>query len=388
MTTMVKAFPTLYGRSSTGKIKVWKIEVKEKGNEYHITSTHGYEGMKMAVSKPVIVTKGKNIGKKNETSPKEQAIFDAQSKWDKKNKTGYETSKSLLKQTQLILPMLAYKFQDRKHNVTFPKVALQPKLNGVRCVGNINKGDVVLYSRLGNAFNNLDHIENELGSLITCDAPNFYFDGELYAHGEPLEKIVAMCKKDKKPTKEELKIIEKLEYHIYDCFDITSEETMNTGFEERYKTLQKLFGKKKYKNLELVKTHFNIKDEASVLKHHKSYVAKKYEGVMVRNSEASYKLNNRSKDLLKYKEFLDTECIITGFHDGKGREKGAVVWECRMPDSDNVFSVRPQGSMDDRKKAFKTADKQIGKLLTVQYAEMTSDGIPRHGVGLVIRDYE
>ena len=74
--------------------------------------------------------------------------------------------------------------------------------------------------------------------------------------------------------------------------------------------------------------------------------------VMVRNSEASYKLNNRSKDLLKYKEFLDTECIITEFHDGKGREKGAVVWECRMPDSDNVFSVRPQGSMDDRKKAF------------------------------------
>ena len=46
------------------------------------------------------------------------------------------------------------------------------------------------------------HIENELVSLITCDAPNFYFDGELYAHGEPLEKIVAMCKKDKKPTKE------------------------------------------------------------------------------------------------------------------------------------------------------------------------------------------
>jgi ATP-dependent DNA ligase len=44
--------------------------------------------------------------------------------------------------------------------------------------------------------------------------------------------------------------------------------------------------------------------------------------------------------------------------------------------------------MDDRKKAFKTADKQIGKLLTVQYAEMTSDGVPRHGVGIVIRDYE
>ena len=65
MTTMVKvkAFPTLYGKASTGKIKVWKIEVKEKGNEYHITSTHGYEGMKMAVSKPVIVTKGKNIEK-------------------------------------------------------------------------------------------------------------------------------------------------------------------------------------------------------------------------------------------------------------------------------------------------------------------------------------
>ena len=30
MTTMVKAFPTLYGKASTGKIKVWKIEVKEK----------------------------------------------------------------------------------------------------------------------------------------------------------------------------------------------------------------------------------------------------------------------------------------------------------------------------------------------------------------------
>ena len=77
-----------------------------------------------------------------------------------KNKTGYETSKFLLKQTQLILPMLAYKFKIGSIMLNF-QVA-QPKLNGVRCIGNINKGDVVLYSRLGNAFNNLDHIENEL----------------------------------------------------------------------------------------------------------------------------------------------------------------------------------------------------------------------------------
>ena len=66
-------FPLLYGKpSNSDKIKTWKVIVSEKDNIGIITRKHGYENFKIQESEKQIL-KGKNIGRKNETTPLQQA---------------------------------------------------------------------------------------------------------------------------------------------------------------------------------------------------------------------------------------------------------------------------------------------------------------------------
>ena len=90
-------FPTLYGKSKTGKTQVWQIEVIKQGGgpaaagggeTALIRVTYGYEDGKQVVNEKEI-TKGKNLGKKNETTPHEQALLEAQSTWEGKIDGGY-----------------------------------------------------------------------------------------------------------------------------------------------------------------------------------------------------------------------------------------------------------------------------------------------------------
>ena len=73
------ALPTLYAKSKTGKDQVWNIEV--------IRTSYGYKDGAITVNEKT-VDKGKNIGKKNETTPEQQAAAEARSLWDKKKTTG------------------------------------------------------------------------------------------------------------------------------------------------------------------------------------------------------------------------------------------------------------------------------------------------------------
>ena len=88
----MKTFPTLYKKSSTGAIWYWLISVLETPNSgkfYDIEIEHGV----IRTSSPQItsdtITKGKNVGKKNETSIFQQAEAEAQAKWEKQKKKGF-----------------------------------------------------------------------------------------------------------------------------------------------------------------------------------------------------------------------------------------------------------------------------------------------------------
>jgi DNA ligase-1 len=108
---------------------------------------------------------------------------------------------------------------------------------------------------------------------------------------------------------------------------------------------------------------------------------------MLRNMDGSYRCNYRSYDLQKYKEFIEEEYEICGFREAEGRDKGTVVWLCRLPDeSGSVFSVRPRGTLDMRRYWFLKGDDYIGKQLTVIYQELSEMGIPRFPVGKCIRE--
>ena len=79
-------FPTLHSTYSTGKSMMWSIQVTERDGCGVIETTRGFTDGKKQINEKVI-SEGKNIGKKNETSVEEQTVLVCDKTWkDKKEK--------------------------------------------------------------------------------------------------------------------------------------------------------------------------------------------------------------------------------------------------------------------------------------------------------------
>ena len=184
---------------------------------------------------------------------------------------------------------------------------------------------------------------------------NFYLDGELYTNDLSFEEISGLSRKlEGGLTEEEEKKIDLIHYYVYDCFDL---DNMELTFKERYAILKSL---PKVKYVNIVET-YNAKNKEEVREFQKKFVEEGYEGTMLRNYDSTYQLNKRTKDLQKYKDFMEDEFKIIGFTDGEGSEKGQVIWKCVTKDG-KEFNVVPIGTRSHRKKLFKEAEKKIGKI--------------------------
>jgi DNA ligase-1 len=402
-------FPALQGIASTGKIKVWSIRVIDENGSGVIETTHGYADGKMQVTRK-IVSVGKNIGKKNETTPIQQAISEASATFLKKKESDYtlinggvssqnndiardedknnaddddddeEDEKKERKGARsaditIPSPMLAHDYTKRGHNMKFPCYT-QRKYDGVRCLGVPGIG---LFSRLRKAFPHMEHILNELKGIPST----IVLDGELYCKELTFQEIVGLVKKVTLTDADILKQYH-IKYHVYDMINLAdTTETYTT----RYQTLQMLFDKYPFQHLKLVKTDM-CADDGQMKQFHSEYIADGFEGVILRNMDGLYK-QSRSADLQKYKEFFDAEYEIVGSTEGMGLEAGCVIWICKT-DTGGVFNVRPRGSREERQQLYQDGARYVGKMLTVRYQELTSsvERVPRFGVGIAIRDYE
>lgn len=399
-------FPTLFGSASTGKRKVYNIKVVEKrtasGATYGtIVKEYGYEDGKKQINEKDIY-EGKNIGRSNETSPLQQAISEARNSWQKKRSEGYAPAegeegaadddseegsevaggrhKAIAEDVPA--PMLAHDFNKRGHNIKFP-CYVQRKYDGTRCVAvpsivtnsaGQSERHCGLFSRNRKAYPNLEHIKAELAVL----PPSLILDGELYSDELTFQDIVGMVKRETLKAGDDVKQL-KVQFHVYDIIS-------DAPYEERLGRLQALMAAYKFKYIKLVKTEVAAAPQ-DVKRLHAAYVAEGYEGIMLRNSAGLYKVGNRSADLQKYKEFLDTEYPVVGFKEGEGAEAGCVIWLCRTPEG-REFACRPRGTREDRQALFADGASYVGKPLTVRYQELTDEGLPRFPVGIAFRDYE
>ena len=394
MSSSFPIFPVLFGESSLGKRKMWSVSVAERDGTGVITVTHGYEDGKKVVNDRV-VTAGKNLGKKNATTPVTQAISEAESLWNKKRDAGYAATAGAgeaaattttaaatapisggagaetTSTAAVPLPMLAQDYNKRAKNMSFPCLA-QRKLDGVRCVAISGRG---LFSRNGKASSpHLTHIVAEINRLPVGTT----LDGELYSDDLTFQEIVGLVKKGTLKTGDAEKMA-KIHLCVYD----TIRDGTNA---DRNAWLQTLFTSNSFSALRLLPSvACGSLDDVKTL--HAQYVAEGYEGLILRNLTGLYKVGHRSTDLQKYKEFMDSEYPVISFKEGDGVEKGCVIWVCRTPKGQE-FAVRPRGTHEERIEAFKAGASRIGQSLTVRYQELTTDGIPRFPVGMAFRDYE
>ena len=399
-TDSIPTFETLYGTSTLGKTKVWMIQVAALKNDANetvggcIRTTYGYDGGAMQTQERR-VTVGKNIGKKNETTPLEQAIREARADWTKKREeyapsaTSATTSAAAEEKTEekqkttralpltkakaidaeVPAPMLAHPFDKRGKSIVFP-CYVQPKLDGTRCVAIPGRG---LFSRNRKAYPHLEHIRQEIDESVPA---GMILDGELYSDELTFQEIVGLVKAETLSAAQLAKQ-PKIKYHVYDV--------IGTGTNEaRLQALEDLFTHD-FQYMSLVPTaECSSKEEMKA--QHDAYVADGYEGIMLRNKKGMYK-NARSADLQKYKEFLDEEFTVVGYKQGEGAEEGCVIWVCAVNDgAGKTFACRPEGSREDRQEQYLHGADYVGRKLTVKFQEWTDDGLPRFPVGLAIRD--
>ena len=394
------SFEPLTSVSKAGKAMDWSIAVTEIKGEGVITVTRGYRGG--AVQTDVkTVSEGKNVGKKNETTPFQQAVSEARATWNKKQAEGYvvvvassssssssnsaSASASAIpasRATELILsaplPMLANKWPERKKYIHFPCL-VQPKYDGTRTIAicGLLEGPC-LFSRQRKAYAHLEHIQ----AIVRKLPKGLILDGELFTTKAHFQTIVGLAKK-KTLTEEDRVQHNLLELHCYDIVDPVK------PFIERYTILQDLFRSHASvigSTLQLCPTK-EVTKESDLKPAHDAYVAAKFEGLMIRNKAGLYAIGDRSNDLLKMKEFEDDEFRIVGFYEADGAEKGCVMWRCITPKGVE-FGCRPEGTREERQELFRKGSEYVGKMLTVKYQNLTPDGVPRFPVGITIRDYE
>jgi DNA ligase-1 len=371
----------LYARTSAGKIQIWQIEVE--GEKFR-TTTGQVDGEK--VTSEWTIAKPKNVGRSNATTAAQQAICEAQSKFQKKLDAGYKQDISKVDDEGFLEPMLAHKYEDYADDLVFGdrgRVFCQPKLDGIRCIAR-KEG---LFSRNGKPFFLWPSIMHALAPAWEKD-PGVIFDGELYNHSykDDFNEIVSMVKKAK-PTQADIdKVCELLQYHIYDL--PSQSRLLFSSRQDVLRTTLNLAGVIYDRGpVRLVPTAGVITRE-TLDTHYESYVNAGYEGQMVRLDEP-YEFK-RSKFLLKRKDFITEEFAIKGVTEGDGNKTG---WAASMQfetGAGKPFNSNVKGSREHLKDLWQKRAELIGKTATVRYFNLTPDGIPRfpYVVGIDREGYE
>ena len=416
------------------KITRWHVEIKPspRGSErfldtfpscgtgttetgYNVHTVFGEDGGKFQThTTNVSAGKGKR-------SSLEQAILLARSKWNEKTQrdTYQEIIPLSLPQNTIVIPpfqrgirpMLANTFvpttlstSSRAYTMPFP-LFVQRKYDGIRCVCHIDGSNntVKLESRKGVQFQLFDTLQTQiLHHLYHDDQENkqIYFDGELYTNQLTFETISGLCRLTKaKATPADIANIQKIAYHIYDLYDPSRP---NLTYEQRKEILMQFSGAASYVSASTLSdsgkqrtssTRFPLIHIVPTLQartldeiksFHDQFVQEGFEGIMLRDPSGPYEPNKRSKYLQKYKEFMEEEFRIVGYHDGAGIDSGLVIWECETS-SGNRFSAKPRGTHEYRRDLYLHAEEYIGQMLTVIFQEYSAEGTPRFPIGKAIR---
>lgn len=355
----MKSFPTLYKFSSKGAVQMWQIIATDQGT---IDVTHGQKDGALQTTSTQCLPK--NVGKKNETTPYQQACLEAESKWKKQIDKGYAENEPVERKTTA--PMLAHSYDDHAHTVTYP-CYFQPKLDGVRCIAEMaDDRTVTLWSRQGKIYDAVPHVNEILKDIMT---PGEILDGELYCHGANLQTLISWVKKAQPES-------QKVQYHVYDMVS-------DHPFSKRLERIQHLITK----DGSVTRTVFTDKIHSAdeIPEKHGLVVEQGYEGIMLRVGKCEYRCGYRSRELLKVKAFKDAEFEIVGAEEGKGKSVGQATFICKTA-TGQTFNARPRGEDSLRKAYWQDRDSYVGRKLTVRYFDLTNDGIPRFPVGIAVRE--
>jgi DNA ligase-1 len=246
------------------------------------------------------------------------------------------------------------------------------KLDGCRCVCIIDgQGEPRFYSRVGNEFLTLDNLKPSIRQLGLI---NTVLDGEICMIDEKgNEDFTSIMKEIKRKDH----TIEQPHYYIFDHLTIKEFESKvsTTKFGQRIANIESIVPND-LKGVSVL-DQFMCADDmfVSLLEHSKN---EGWEGLMLRKN-TTYK-GKRSDEVLKVKSFIDAEYYVLDVENDVNRVivDGAEVSELMLKNiiiehKGNRVQVGSGFSHEQRRHYFNNPDQIIGKQVTIQYFEETTN---------------
>ena len=263
--------------------------------------------------------------------------------------------------TNQIKPLLAKNYIDRYGKTTLKDPTgwfLSEKFDGYRAIWNGKQ----FMSRTNKEFMVPDWFRDLMPKGIALDGEFWIGRGEFAACG---------IFRKKNPDSDEWRKV-KVKYM---AFDLPLDKS---PFEERMKKLKQIVAKiGSPKHVAFAKQK-KIKSKKHLDSMFDEVVARGGEGVMLRQPGSMYE-GKRSKTLLKYKQFHDTEVKVTGYFPGKGKYEGKLgSFICELV-TDPTIKVKVSGVDDEIRNDYKITH-PIGTIITIGFSEKTSKGVPRFPV--------
>lgn len=190
--------------------------------------------------------------------------------------------------------------------------------------------------------------------------PDFAVEGELWA-GRANFSHVQKTVLDKTPDDNGWR---QIHFMLFDLYG------MDVTFLERYNRLLEFSYLDSPDYIEVV-THKVVIDRVHLYEFMREVLSKGGEGVMLRRIDSGY-ISGRTDDLLKLKQVSDTEAMVIGYKEGRGKYKGmmgALLVELQNGDRMYIGS----GFTDQQREE----PPVIGSFITIQYSGYTSGGLPR-----------
>ncbi len=377
--------PTLFNYDKNDRKRMWKVWTV---NNTLFRSSGLVDGKKVQSQRK---HKGKNIGKKNETTDIEQAQLVAQSEWSKQIDKGYrpecDEGKKLFKELseskklmgsshdsrnimsgkikgsqsknksdnlkvgipiqKISMKAQKWELEDPLDNNSFPKkvlkyydfdegVYLQKKLDGFRCIARLIDDKVVLVSNSGREFGFMKSLRDSLYDLMSNNKDLILdgLDGELYNHYLEDEEGNEISQESRFQTIASICNVNRSKPHELEnniklyVFDLV-DLSKEYDQTERFKLLNRLLANKNDKIVKVksIFTH-NLSD---VSKYNNLFFEEGYEGVMMRDSLAYYEPGKRSNHLGKYKTIVDKEYTIVDIKWDNHEAKETFVWVVEDP---------------------------------------------------------
>lgn len=241
-----------------------------------------------------------------------------------------------------------------KDDINVTGWVMSEKYDGVRAIWDGQK----LVSRSGKVFTS--------PSWFTKDFPPFALDGELWSKRGDFENIVSIVN-----TKDSGSAWKALRYMV---FEVPKQEG---SLDERLKVLETYLTEHENTRIKIIE-QIKVNDTKEVKVYFDKLREVGAEGIVLRNPSLSYYVG-RKKDALKHKPYIDAECKVIGFLEGKGKYKG-MLGALKCDYEGKVIKIGSGFSDEERKSSF-----DIGRIITFKYYGLTRLGNPKYPVFLRVR---